>query len=254
MTRRVLITGAGGVLGTVVRNKLAGGPYRLRYCDIRAFDGASDDDVVIGDLGDPDVAVAATRDIDCIVHLAGIPREGAWEPILRNNIDAMQVLFEAAVRNGVRRVVFASSNHVTGFYPVDIAVDPSMPVRPDGFYAASKVFGEALGRLYSDRHGIEVACLRIGAFRPKPENRRQLAIWLSPGDLVSLVERCIGAEAFSFLTIYAVSANSRSMWSDTDRQVIGWTPRDNAEAFAQELEDDGAPPFRYHGGVNCEPH
>ncbi len=252
MTNRVLITGAGGVLGTVVRTDLAKREYRLRLNDVRATEPGPGEDWVIGDLHDPAVAAAATKDIDCVVHLAGVPREGAWAPILRNNIEATQTLFEAARANGVRRLILASSNHVTGFYEVETAVDPSMPVRPDGFYAVSKVFGEAVGRLYSDKHGIEVACLRIGAFRPRPENRRQLAVWLSPGDLTSLVRKCIDAEGFQYLTIYAVSANTRSVWSDSDRKVIGWTPRDNAEDYADSLPAEQDTPFRYLGGVNCE--
>jgi uronate dehydrogenase len=253
MTNRVLITGAGGVLGTVVRTDLAGGSHRLRLNDLGATEPAPGEEWVIGDLHDPAVAAAATKDIACIVHFAGVPREGAWAPILRNNIEATQTLFEAARASGVRRMILASSNHVTGFYEAKTPVDPTMPVRPDGFYAVSKVFGEALGRLYSDKHGMQVACLRIGAFRPRPENRRQLAVWLSPGDLTSLVRKCIDAESFHYLTIYAVSANTRSVWSDSDREVIGWVPRDNAEDYAGSLTAEQDAPFRYLGGVNCEP-
>jgi uronate dehydrogenase len=188
-----------------------------------------------------------------VIHLAGVPREDAWEPILRGNIVATYNLFEAARQNGVRRMIFASTNHVTGFYRADEEVDTGMPVRPDSRYAVSKVFGEALGRLYADKHGMEVACLRIGSFRYRPQTLRQLATWMSPRDFVELVRCCLEAPQYHFIVLYGVSANTRTRWRDEARKVVGFVPRDNAELFAGQLDDAlsriGA---LFHGGDTCE--
>ncbi len=253
--RRLLITGAAGAIGSTLRAGLRGVAETMRLTDIRPLgEEQPGEETVVGDLHNPAFAQAVTRDVDCLVHLAGVPREDAWEPILRNNIEAVFHLFEAARLNGVRRVIFASSNHVTGFYPVEQEVDPSMPVRPDSRYGVSKVFGEALGRLYSDKHGLEVACLRIGSFRPRPASERQLATWISPRDLTTLVRRCITAPPFHFLVLYGVSANTRNRWRDEVRTAIGFEPQDSAEDY-----EDAVPPAssgdpiaeRFHGGDTC---
>ena len=253
MMRRLLITGAAGEIGSVLRLPLREVAHSLRLNDIRALTQEHPcEEIFTADLHDPDVALAATREVDCIVHMAGVPRENAWEPILRNNIETVYTLFEAARLNGVRRIVFASSNHVTGFYRSDHPVDSTVPVRPDSRYGVSKVFGEALARLYADKHGMEMACLRIGSFRQRPQNVRELATWISPRDLTNLVRCCVSAAQFDFLVIYAVSANRRNLWADRDRDVVGWQPQDDAEQFAADLERLGpSTTDRFHGGQNC---
>src|SRR5262245_59293538 len=169
--QRVLITGAAGGIGGVLRAGLAGRYSLLRLADVRPCSAAGKgEEAIVADFSALDAALAATRGIDCVVHLAGIPREAEWERILPNNIVGTYNLFEAARRNGVKRVVFASSNHVTGFHRVGQPVDPALPPRPDSRYGVSKVFGESLGRLYADKHGLSVACLRIGSFRERPQN------------------------------------------------------------------------------------
>lgn len=253
--QRVLITGAAGGIGTTVRHGLRGRVPHLRLNDIRPLTAEHDaEEIAVGDLHDPEAALTVTRDVDCIVHLAGVPVEDTWAPILRNNIAACFALFEAARINRVKRVVFASSNHVIGYYASNTDVDAVAPPRPDSRYGVSKVFGEALARLYADKHGLEVACLRIGSFREAPENPRQLATWISPKDMVSLVWRCIAAERFHFLVIYGVSANTRIRWHDMDRAVIGWRPEDDAERFAARFADADAGndlAARFHGGDYC---
>lgn len=255
--RRLLLTGAAGEIGTVLRPAMRGCAEHLRVHDLRPLAPDASDETLQGDLAEPDVAVAAVRDVDCIVHLAGIPREtgGTPEDILRANVIACHRLFEAARQAGVRRFVFASSNHVIGFHPADRAVGPDDPVRPDGHYGVSKVFGEALGRLYADKHGMEVACLRIGAFRVRPGNLRELGAWISPRDLTQLVGCCVEADRFHFLVIYGVSANRRALWGGDEaaRALIGYRPQDDAEDHAAAIT---APPpdgiaARFHGGTVC---
>jgi uronate dehydrogenase len=253
--QRVLITGAAGRIGATLRAGLRGKVRHLRLNDIRPLVAEHEaEEIAVADLHDPEAALAATRDVDCIVHLAGVPVEDAWAPVLRNNIEACFAVFEAARINRVKRVVFASTNHVIGFYPSNADVDAVAMPRPDSRYGVSKVFGEALGRLYADKHGLEVACLRIGSFREAPENPRQLATWISPRDMTSLVWRCIAAERFGFIVIYGVSANARVRWHDRDRALIGWRPEDDAEQyaarFAAERSDNG-PAGRFHGGEYC---
>lgn len=252
---RILITGAAGSIGTSLRVGIHGVGSSLRLTDRRPLAAAGKgEEVVVADLNDAEQALAVTRGVDCVVHLAGVPREDAWEPILRGNIEAVYNLFEAARINAVRRLIFASSNHVIGFHRAERIVGAATPPRPDSRYAVSKLFGEALGRMYADKHGLEVACLRIGSFRPHPENERQLATWISPADLTSLVRRCLEAPRFHYLIVYGASANVRNRWGDDDRAVVGYRPADSADDHASLLTaegEDASLAALFHGGNNC---
>jgi uronate dehydrogenase len=210
---------------------------------------------VTADLADIAALEKAARGVDCIVHLAGVPREGAWDAILPNNVIGTYNLFEAARVAGVKRVVFASSNHVIGYYRATQKVGISEPERPDSRYGVSKAFGEALGRMYADKYGLEVACLRIGSFRARPEDARQLATWISHRDMVELARCCIDAAAFHFLVLYGVSNNTRNRWQNPHAAQVGYRPLDNAEQYASELKSNapraGDPAADFHGGAFC---
>jgi uronate dehydrogenase len=252
--KRVLITGAAGAIGSVVRHGIAGQYDHVRLMDIRPLDDLRpDESSIAADLLDVDRLDEAVGGMDSIVHLAGVPREAEWAKILPNNIEGTYNLFEAARKAGVRRIIFASSNHVIGFYRADRDVDAIAPVRPDSRYGVSKVFGEALGRLYADKHGIDVACLRIGSFRKAPENARQLTTWMSHGDMVRLTKACLDAPKFHFAVLYGVSANSRRRWWDDAQRVLGYAPQDNAEAFAERFSssEHRSAGDLFHGGENC---
>jgi len=259
--RRLLITGAAGEIGSVIRPALRGTAEIVRLHDLRPVSlQAPEEETLQGDIVDPAVALAATQDVDCAIHLAGIPRETGSTPeeILRTNLLGCHALFEAARRSGVRRVIFASSNHVIGFYRADRAVGTQEPPRPSGLYGASKVFGETLGRLYADKHGLEVACLRIGAFRARPGNARELGAWISHRDMAQLARRCVEAPSFHFLVLYGVSNNRRTKWAGdaAARAHLGFAPEDDAETFAAEIEAVAPPPGSvaalFHGGVVSE--
>lgn len=255
--KRVLITGAAGTIGTALRAGFAGVYRPLRLSDIRPIAGVTpDEEAVPADLTDLASLEALMEGVDCIVHLGGVPREGPWEAILENNIRGTYNVFEAARAAGVKRIVFASSNHVIGFYRAAGTVGIEEPARPDSRYGVSKAFGEALGRLYADKHGLSVACLRIGSFRPRPEHPRQLATWVSPRDLTQLVRRCIDHPDFHYLVLYGVSNNTRSRWLNPHASAIGYAPQDNAEDYASALapapsEDASDPAARFHGGEFC---
>jgi uronate dehydrogenase len=253
---RVLITGAAGGIGRCLRQAWRGRYPVLRLADRVAAEPAADgEQVLAGDFGDPAFAARAVDGVDAIVHLAGVPREGPWEAILPNNIVATVNLFEAARAAGVRRIVFASSNHTIGYRAAEEAVGIVEPVRPDSRYGVSKVFGEALARMYVDKYGFDVACLRIGSFRERPEDARQLGTWISHRDMAELARCALEAPPYGFAVVYGVSNNRRARWSSPDAARLGYVPQDDAEAYAAELEsvrppaDD--PAARFHGGEFC---
>lgn len=254
--KRILITGAGGEIGRALRAGLYGCYPLLRLLDIAPQEAAhAGEELLSADITGLDAMRAAFEDIDCVVHLAGVPRENTWEAILPNNIVGTYNVFEAARLQRVRRVIFASSNHAVGYHRASRKIDTGVLPRPDSRYGVSKVFGEALGRMYADKYGLSVACLRIGSFREEPQDARQLSTWISPRDMVQLVRRCIDAPAYHYLIVYGVSANTRSRWINPNADFLGYQPQDNAEDFAAVLADKtapaGDPATEFHGGPFC---
>jgi uronate dehydrogenase len=255
--QHVLITGAAGAIGRTLQRGLAGRYALLRLVDIRptSTSGAGEE-AVHCDVTDAAAVARAMAGIDCVVHLAGIPREAPWDAILPSNIVGTYNVFEAARAAGVKRIVYASSNHVVGYYPAAERVGIGVLPRPDSRYGVSKAFGEALGRLYADKHGLSVACLRIGSFRERPEDERQLSTWISPRDMIELVRCAIEPPAYDYLLLYGVSANTRARWDNPDAARIGYVPRDDAEAYAAGLDRRAPPPGdparEFHGGSFCK--
>ncbi len=256
--KRILITGAAGQIGNALRNGLRGSYPLIRLADIAPL-GAIDvgEEHYTADIRDIAAMEKAAMGIDCIVHLAGVPEEADWEKVLPLNIEGCYNVFEAARRQAVKRVVFASSNHAVGFHRRERFIDNSAAPRPDSRYGVSKVFGEALGRLYADKYGLSVACLRIGTFRTpdRPVEARQLLTWISHRDMVQLTRRCIDHSNYHFVTVYGVSNNLRSRWDKTNVNFLGYRPEDNSEVFAAEImalsakENEIAAQF--HGGFYC---
>lgn len=254
--RRVLVTGANGVIGGIVRRHL-GREYLLTCVDRTSTDPS----VHVGDLRDLDSIRPVVAGMDAVVHLAAVSTVDApWDEVLASNVIGTYNVFEAAREAGVRRVVFASSNHVVGMHEAESAPgvydladarrwDASAPVRPDSLYGVSKVFGEALGRLYADRHAMDVICLRIGSVRADddpvratagrpfeafPEltaeqaRQRLRATWLSHRDCAQLVRRALEAPVH-WAVVYGVSNNPRRIWDiDAARDLLGFEPEDSA--------------------------
>ncbi len=252
--KRILITGAAGKIGHTLREGLRGRYPVLRLSDIAPLGSARDgEELAPADLSDLSAVEGIMQDVDCVVHLGAIPGEDTWEKILPNNIIGTWNVFEAARRKGVRRVVYASSHHTIGFYRRERVIDQSVVPRPDGIYGVSKVFGEAVGRLFADKHGLSVACLRIGAFRDTPSDRRLLYVWLSPRDTVQLVGCCIDAPDYHFITVYGISDNARSGYRNEGLEFLNYRPQDKAEDYAAEImrtpDDEEAISRQFHGGI-----
>jgi uronate dehydrogenase len=231
----VLVTGAAGRIGTYLWRGLPERGWRLRLLDVRAIDGAAD--MVVADVRDERRVEDAMRGVDAVVHLAGHATEAPVDEILTANVEGTWRVFEAARRAGVRRIVYAGSNHAVGFTPRCERLGTDVPLRPDTNYGVSKAFGEILARFYADRHGMEVACLRIGSCDERPLTRRMLATWLSPDDAVRLVDACLRAPSLRYAVVYGVSANTRGWWDLAPGRAIGYEPRDDAELFAAEIRD-----------------
>lgn len=235
-----VLTGAVGKVGSVLREGLHPIVGSLRLLDLAPVASppggttttTSSAAVDITDLAAVEEHVAGA---DGVVHLAGIADEADFHDLVRVNVVGTYNVFEAARRVGVRRVVYASSNHVTGLYPAAARVDARLPVRPDGYYGWSKAAGESLGRLYADKFGLEVVCLRIGSFEPTPTEPRHLSTWLSPRDAVAAFRAAMSAPDITFRVFYAVSANRDRWWDLRDGQALGFSPQDDAAVLRHDL-------------------
>ena len=238
---RVAVTGSDGLIGGILRGGLAKDRFAPRWLTRKD-----------ADLADLPALGRAFAGMEAVVHLAATPDvEASWDEVLPPNVIGAYHAYEAARRSGVRRFVFASSNHAVGGYMYDdrrfldpddpAQVGSDAPVRPDSLYGASKVWGEALGRYYAEFHGMSVVCLRIGAVRPNdrppdPAGRREPPavaervprMWLSQRDCVSLIEAALTAEV-AFAIVNGVSDNAGRWFSlDEGRYLLGWTPEDGA--------------------------
>ena len=180
-------------------------------------------------MADVERAVAG---VDGIVHLGGFSVEGPWDTILQANIVGCYNLFEAARLHRVERVVFASSNHVVGFYPRQRRIGVDDAVRPDSRYGVSKAFGEALAALYAFKHGLRVTCVRIGNFGDAPVDRRRLSIWVAPQDLVQLVRIGLEHPDIRHEIFYGVSDNARLVGQQ--RRLPARLPQGRAEDHVAE--------------------
>ncbi|GAA3480927.1 NAD(P)-dependent oxidoreductase [Streptomyces yanii] len=235
--RTVLLTGAAGGLGTLMRGLLPAYGYELRLFDVAPIEGAPD--AITADLGDKEALREAVRGVDAIIHLAGISLESSFDKILRANIEGTYNLYEAAREEGVRRIVFASSNHAIGYHPRPLPGDPLIPIdtprRPDTFYGLSKSFGEDLAQLYWDRHAMETVSVRIGSCFMEPTSVRMLSVWMSPGDGARLLHAALTAEEVGHTVVYGSSDNTRLWWDLTTARSLGYEPQDDSEQYAEKL-------------------
>jgi uronate dehydrogenase len=251
----ILMTGAAGGLGVAMRPKLKQNCQRLRLSDLAPMAAAGEhEEVVQADLADAAAVQKLVQGCQAIVHFGGVSTEQPWPAILQANIIGAYNLYEAARIHGVKRIVFASSNHVMGFYRQSEVVDAFSPPRPDGFYGLSKAFGEDLSRLYFDRHGIETACVRIGSSFPEPKDRRMLATWLSYDDLHRLIVACLSTPVLGHSIIYGTSNNSVSWYDNRHARHIGFVPQDSSDRFRQAVfastsePDLNDPAVQFQGG------
>lgn len=235
---RLLLTGAAGGLGQILRETLQAHANVVRASDISPMAPPAGDheEVIRCNLADKAGVLALASDVDAIVHLGGISTERAFEEILEANIRGTFHIYEAARKHGIKRVIFASSNHVTGFYPQTEQLDAHSLRRPDCYYALSKSYGEDLATFYFHRYGIETVSLRIGSSFPEPRNLRMLSTWLSYQDLAHLVERALLAENVGHTVVYGVSNNRDLWWNNRYAAHLGFNPQDSSEQFRSKLE------------------
>jgi uronate dehydrogenase len=252
----LLLTGAAGGLGVALRQRLKANCDVLRLSDVKPFGEAGpDEEIVLADLADAAAVDAMVAGTDAIVHLGGVSVEGPFEPILHANIAGMYHLYEAARRHNVQRIVFASSNHVTGFYRQGETITADHPPRPDGYYGLSKAFGEDLSRFYFDRYGIETACVRIGSSFPEPKDRRMLATWLSYDDLHRLITACLTTPVLGHSIIFGMSDNAVTWWDNSRANHIGYRPQDSSDPFRDAVyartpqPDLSDPAVQFQGGA-----
>ena len=252
----LLMTGAAGGLGQVMRERLKANCEVLRLSDVSPMAPAqAGEEVVQADLADAQAVQALVAGCQAIVHFGGVSTEQPWEPTLQANIIGLYNLYEAARLHGVRRIVFASSNHVMGFYRQSEVVDARTPPRPDGLYGVSKAFGEDLSRMYFDRYGIETACVRIGSCLPEPKDRRMLASWISHDDMHRLITACLTTQVLGHSIIYGTSDNSVSWYDNRLAHHIGYRPQDRSDVFrdavfARTPEPDlSDPAMQFQGGA-----
>ena len=252
---RLLLTGAAGGLGKVLRQSLQPFARTLRLSDIANLcEAGPGEEVVPCDLADKAAVDALVKSCDAVVHLGGVSVERPFEEILEANIKGVFHLYEGARRHGVKRVVFASSNHVVGFHPQQgELLDADCVKRPDGYYGLSKSYGEDLSRFYFDRYGIETACIRIGSSFPEPKDRRMMVTWMSYRDLTELVRCCLFAPALGHTIVYGTSDNRDKWWDNSKAAHLGFVPQDSSEVFRAKVEaqppvDPNDPATRYQGG------
>lgn len=241
-SKRVLVTGADGIVGSLVMERL-----KDRY----ELHPLTHEEVDVADFA----ALRSHLDgVDAVVHLAASAEvDSPWETVLPANLAGARNVYEAASEAGVELVVFASSNHVVGMYQRDGSlwtddparprrIDADVPVRPDSLYGASKAWGEALGRFYAEQLGLRVICLRIGWVTEDdsvpnsgPEatldERRGRGMWLSHRDCASLIGAALDApDDVRWAIVYGVSDNpGRWLALDAGRRLLGWEPRDSFE-------------------------
>jgi uronate dehydrogenase len=232
---RVLLTGAAGHLGRELRSRLAGRFPVLRLSDVAEMAPAGPgEEVVPCDLSDAAAVAELCRDVDAILHFGGRSNEDDWDTILSANIVGAVNLWEGARKSGVKRIVFASSNHAIGLYRRETRIDHRAPAMPDSRYGLSKAFGEDLAALHAYKHGIKALCIRIGSSFAEPADARQLATWMSFDDLVRMID--VGLEAdYVFEIVYGVSDNEASWWDNSNATRLGYSPADSADRFAERL-------------------
>jgi uronate dehydrogenase len=253
---RILLTGAAGGLGKVLRESLRPFANIIRLSDIAEMAPAAGphEEVQVCDLADKQAVDRLVEGVDAIVHFGGVSTEHSFEDILGPNICGVFHIYEAARRHGAKRVIFASSNHAIGFYRQDQTIDASALHRPDSYYGLSKCYGEDMASFYFDRYGIETVSIRIGSSFPEAQNRRMLCTWLSYDDLTQLIERGLFTSNVGHTVVYGASDNSTMWWDNRLASHLNYQPKDSSEQFRTKVEAQPAPAANdpamvYHGGA-----
>lgn len=251
---RILLTGAAGLLGSHLRDWFDKSGRAYVGTDIREPATPPAQPLVLADLADQAAIDALMEDVAAIVHLGGVSRENKWATLLQGNIIGTYNVFDAARRAGVKRIIYASSYHVIGHYPVGEQVDANSPMRPSGLYGVTKAFGETLGRYYFDKFDIECMCIRIAAAASlQPNSARESRIWLSRRDFSSLIDTALDAPVMGFKTVFGLSDNPDAWYHNNPEQTLGWVPQDSSGQFdlphINAPLDPADPVNEFQGGI-----
>lgn len=242
MLERLLLTGAAGSVGRALRPLLSSFAQHLVLSDLETInDLAPHESFTACDVSD----LAAVRELvdgcDGVIHLGGMSVEKPFDMILDANIVGTYNIFESARAYGQPRIVFASSNHVIGYYKREDKLDAHCVARPDSLYGVSKAFGENLASLYFDKFGQECLSIRIGSCFDQPKNPRMLATWLAAEDLADLCRRAFTAPRLGHTIVYGVSDNDEIWWDNSAADFLGWRPRHNSARWRHAVVADAAP-------------
>ncbi len=255
MLRKLLMTGAAGGVGKAIRPLLPQIAESVVLSDLAAIDDLAGHETFANcDLADRGAVDGLFDGVDGVIHLGGISTENTFDRILRSNFLGTYNLFEAARNNGRPRIIFASSNHVIGYYRRDQRLDSTVVPKPDSFYGVSKAFGENLASMYFDKFGQECLSIRIGSCFPKPRNPRMLATWLAVEDLCDLCARAFEAPRLGNTIVYGASDNDESWWDNRNAAFLGWRPRHSSAKWRAETleqappEDPADPAVVFQGG------
>ena len=257
LEKPVLLTGASGNIGRYLARTLAAEGWTLRLSDVVPFPDPLPERATFRrcDLGDGVEVVRLVEGCGLVLHFGGASHdEWPFEDVANANLRGHYHIYEGA-RLARARVVFASSNHVTGFHERANTLDTDCRMLPDSLYGVSKAFGELVGRLYWMKHKVESVLVRIGSCFPEPSDQRMLSLWLSYPDLARLVVACGKAEEVGCKVVWGASNNSRGFWGKDDRQGLDWAPQDSADVYADRLlgKVSGNPiAEKYQGGVYCD--
>lgn len=243
---RLLLTGAAGGVGKALRPRLAGFAESVRVSDLaRAMESASPaaahEQALACDLADRAAVDAMVQGCEAIIHLGGVSVERPFEEILEANIKGVFHIYEAARRHKVKRVIFASSNHVTGYYRQDQKIDARELRRPDGYYGLSKSYGEDMAQFYFDRYGVETVSIRIGSIFPEAKDRRMMASWMSLDDFEQLLRRSLFTPDVGHTVVYGMSDNAHTWWDNRHAAHLGYAPKDSSEIFRAKVEAQPRP-------------
>jgi uronate dehydrogenase len=234
--KRILFTGAAGNLGQRLRAHLHEFADIVRLADMADIGAAGPGEEIFRcDLANRDEVMRMCEGVDAVLHFGGMSTEVEFEPIMNANILGMVNLYEAVHKLGIRRVVFASTNHTMGMYKTTDMVDAGMPPRADGYYGLSKVFGESLSRYYWDRFGVETVCIRIGYCWPEATNYRQMVTWLGLDDLVQLLRRSLLTPRVGHTITFGISDNPGKWWDDIHSRHLAYQPAQSSSQFANRI-------------------
>ena len=236
--KRILMTGAAGGLGKVLRDRIKPWAEVVRLSDIADMGEARPgEELVQCDLSDKAAVMKLMEGVDAVLHFGGISTEAPFEAIMQANILGVANLYEAAHKQGVKRLMFASSNHAIGYYRTTDMLDANMPTRPDSMYGISKVFGEQMSRYYYDRFGLETVCIRIGSSFPQPVNKRMMSTYLSYDDLTELLRCSLFAPRVGHTIVFGMSDNDSVWWDNRYAAHLGYRPKDSSSQFAHLFPD-----------------